>query len=144
MKNEDDLVSLDDTTAIVEVMSGVCSDPGITDWEFCDYSMLKELTVGNTCFQYVKDFKIEGLHQLVSVVFGSGCFCRTSGGVFEIRECERLYSVKIGDGSFIGVASVTFESEGKGMVIMDRLAFTNSDSTGKGGIWKGLQAGDEE
>ena len=30
------------------------------------------------------------------------------------------------------------------MVIMDRLAFTNSDSTGKGGIWKGLQAGDEE
>ena len=36
-----------------------------------------------------------------------------------MRDCEKLESVKIGDGSFVGVVSVVFESECFDEVVME-------------------------
>ena len=109
--NDDDFVLLDESVELIEVKNGVCNDESFDEWEMDEYVRLRELIVGNECFQFVKDVKIVGLNALEKVEIGKQCFCKASSGVFEMRECEKLKSVKIGDGSFVGVVSVVFESE---------------------------------
>ena len=111
MKCDDDMVLLDQNVIVIVVKNGVCSDEAIEYWEMDEYVQLRELIVGDECFQYVKDLRIVGLNALEKVEIGKKCFCNASGGVFEMRDCEKLESVKIGDGSFVGVVSVVFESE---------------------------------
>ena len=111
MKNDDDFVLLDESVELIEVKKGVCNDEVFDEWSMEEYVRLRELIVGDECFQFVKDLRIVGLNALEKVEIGKQCFCKASGGVFEMRNCEKLKSVKIGDGSFVGVVSVVFESE---------------------------------
>ena len=111
IKCDDDMVLLDQNVIVIVVKNGVCSDEAIEYWEMDEYVQLRELIVGDECFQFVKDLRIVGLNALEKVEIGKQCFFNASGGVFEMRDCEKLESVKIGDGSFVGVVSVVFESE---------------------------------
>ena len=108
---DDDFLSLHDEVEWIEVRNGVCNDELFDRWEVDEYVQLRELIVGDECFQYVKDLRIVGLNELKKVEIGKQCFCKANGGVFELKDCEKLESVKIGDGSFVGVVSVVFESE---------------------------------
>ena len=111
MKNDEDFVLLDEDVEVIEVKKGVCNDEAFEEWNMNEYVRLRELIVGNECFQFVKDLKIVGLNALEKVEIGRECFCEANGGVFEMRNCEKVKSVRIGDGSFVGVVSVVFESE---------------------------------
>ena len=111
VKNDDDFVLLDEDVEVIEVKNGMCNNEAFDEWSMEEYVRLRELIVGNECFQFVKDLRIVGLNALEKVEIGKQCFCKASGGVFEMRDCERMRSVKIGDGSFVGVMSVVFESE---------------------------------
>ena len=111
VKNDDDFLLLDESVEVIEVKKEVCNDEDFEEWEMNEYARLRELIVGDECFQFVKDLKIVGLNALEKVEIGKQCFCKASGGVFEMRNCEMVKSVKIGDGSFVGVVSVVFESE---------------------------------
>ena len=111
VKNDDDFLLLDESVEVIEVKNGVCNDEDFEEWEMEEYVKLRELIVCDECFQFVKDLKIMGLNALEKVEVGKQCFCKANGGVFEIRNCEKLKSVKIGDGSFVSVVSVVFESE---------------------------------
>ena len=119
VKNDDDFLLLDENVEVIEVKNGVCNDEDFDEWEMNEYVRLRELIVSDECFQYVKDLKIVGLNALEKVEIGKQCFCKVSGGVFEMRDCEKLKSVKIGDGSFVGVVIVVFESECFGEVMME-------------------------
>ena len=119
VKNDDDFLLLDENVEVIEVKKGVCNDEDFDEWEMDEYVRLRELIVCDECFQFVKDLKIVGLNALEKVEIGKECFCKASGGVFEMRNCEKLKSVKIGDGSFVGVVSVVFESECFGEVMME-------------------------
>ena len=110
VKCNKDFLSLDDDVEVIEVKKGMCNNEAFEEWEMSEYVRLRELIVGDECFQYVKDLKIVGLNALEKVEIGKQCFCKASGGVFEMRDCEKLKSVKIGDGSFVSVVSVVFES----------------------------------
>ena len=111
VKNDDDFVLLDENVEVIEVKNGMCNNEAFDEWNMEEYVRLRELIVGDECFQFVKDVRIVGLNALEKVEIGKQCFCKASGGVFEMRDCEKLKSVKIGDGSFVGVMSVVFESE---------------------------------
>ena len=111
VKCNKDFLSLDEDVEVIEVKNGMCNDEAFDEWEMDEYVRLRELIVGDECFQFVKDLKIVGLNALEKVEIGKECYCKASGGVFEMRDCEKLKSVKIGDGSFVGVMSVVFESE---------------------------------
>ena len=111
VKNDDDFVLLDEDVEVIEVKNGMCNNEAFDEWSMNEYVRLRELIVGDECFQFVKDLKIVGLNALEKVEIGKECYCKASGGVFEMRDCEKLKSVKIGDGSFVGVVSVVFESE---------------------------------
>ena len=119
VKNDDDFLLLDESVEGIEVKKGVCNDEDFEEWEMNEYVRLRELIVGDECFQFVKDLEIVGLNALEKVEIGKQCFCKVSGGVFEMRNCEKLKSVKIGDGSFVSVVSVVFESECFGEVLME-------------------------
>ena len=119
VKCNKDFVSLDENVEGIEVKKGVCNDAAFDEWEMAEYVRLRELIVGDECFQFVKDLKIVGLNALEKVEIGKECFCKANGGVFEMRDCEKLKSVKIGDGSFVGVVSVVFESECFDEVVME-------------------------
>ena len=117
--NDDDFLLLDESVELIEVKKGVCNDEVFEEWGMDEYVRLRELIVGDECFQFVKDLRIVGLNALEKVEIGKQCFYKASGGVFELRECEKLKSVKFGDGSFVGVVSVVFESECFGEVVME-------------------------
>ena len=119
VKNDDDFLLLDESVEGIEVKNGVCNDEDFEEWEMNEYVRLRELIVGDECFQFVKDLRIVGLNALEKVEIGRQCFCKASGGVFEMRDCEKLKSVKIGDNSFVGVVSVVFESECFDEVVME-------------------------
>ena len=110
VKCNKDYVSLDENVEVIEVKNGMCNNEAFEEWSMEEYVRLRELIVGDECFQFVKDLKIVGLNALEKVEIGKGCFYKASGGVFEMRDCAKLKSVKIGDGSFVGVVSVVFES----------------------------------
>ena len=119
VKNDDDFLLLDENVEVIEVKKGVCNDEVFEEWGMDEYVRLRELIVGDDCFQFVKDLRIVGLNALEKVEIGKQCFYKASGGAFEMRDCEKLKSVKIGDGSFVGVVSVVFESECFGEVVME-------------------------
>ena len=119
VKNDDDFLLLDESVEGIEVKNGMCNDEDFEEWNMNEYVRLRELIVCNECFQFVKDLRIVGLNALEKVEIGKQCFCKASGGVFEMRDCEKLKSVKIWDGSFVGVMSVVFESECFGEVVME-------------------------
>ena len=106
-----DFLALDEDVEVIRVRNGVCNNEAFDEWSMEEYVRLRELIVGDECFQFVKDLRIVGLNALEKVDVGKECFCKASGGVFEMRNCEKLESMKIGDGSFVGVMSVVFESE---------------------------------
>lgn len=110
VKCNKDFLSLDEDVEGIEVKNGMCNNEAFDEWSMDEYVRLRELIVGDECFQFVKDLKIVGLNALEKVEIGKECFCKASGGVFEMRDCEKLRSVRIGDGSFVGVMSVVFES----------------------------------
>ena len=110
IRNDDGWLRLDNKVERVRVCDGVGNDRDLTEWELADYSMLKELVVGNGCVPFVKDLKIDGLGQLEKVEVGADCFCKASGGVFELVNCPLVRSVSIGDGSFVRTVRVVFES----------------------------------
>ena len=111
MKCNKDFVSLDENVEVIEVKNGMCNNEAFEEWNMEEYVRLRELIVCDKCFQFVKDLRIVGLNALEKVEIGKQCFYKASGGAFEMRDCEKLKSVKIGDGSFVGVMSVVFESE---------------------------------
>ena len=111
VKCNKDFVLLDEDVEVIEVKNGMCNDEVFDEWEMAEYVRLRELIVGDECFQFVKDLKIVGLNALEKVEIGKQCFCKASGGVFEMRDCEKLKSVRIGDSCFVSVVSVVFESE---------------------------------
>ena len=119
VKCNKDFLSLDEDVEVIEVKNGMCSNEAFDEWSMEEYARLRELIVGDECFQFVKDLMIVGLNALEKVEIGKECFCKTSGGVFEMRDCEKLKIVKIGDGSFVSVVSVVFESECFDQVVME-------------------------
>ena len=114
-----DFLYLDEDVEVIEVKNGMCNNEAFDEWDMEEYVRLRELIVGDECFQFVKDLKIVGLNALEKVEIGKQCFCKASGGVFEMRDCEKVKSVRIGDGSFVSVVRVVFESECFDEVMME-------------------------
>ena len=66
------------------------------------------MSSGTIAFSRATELKLSGFELLEKVVVGRGCFSSKSE-VFEMRDCGKLESVKIGDECFVNVASVVFE-----------------------------------
>ena len=68
------------------------------------FKKLKQVEIGNECFEHVREFVIDGLESLESVKIGEWCF-RIGGnerddGVCRIANCPNLHQLNLGYDSF--------------------------------------------
>ena len=102
VKNSEDLHKAGESTNKIVVESGACNDPRICEWDLSRCKELTELVVGDNCFQHVKEFKLIGMSKLKSVEIGMNSFTENVNGkgIFCVKYCPKLKSLKIGRYSF--------------------------------------------
>ena len=110
VKEDEDIYDADSTTERIVVKNGVSNHPDIYEWDLSECERLVELVVGNDCLQYLNEWKMSGLKCLEKMEFGSGCMCKSEGGVFEVSECEKLKSVVVGGGCCVNWSSFTLKN----------------------------------
>ena len=91
---------------VIEVQSYCCNE----EWKSMDLSrflLLRELDVGDDCFENVNEVKLIGLHALEKVVVGKNSFTKhkndhgdNSTRRFYLKDCEQVKEVKMGRFSF--------------------------------------------
>ena len=104
VEEDEGIFYANDTTERIVVKSGVSNHPDICEWELSECRRLVELVVGDDCLQYVKGLSLIGFERLEKVEIGVRCFCK-SASCFEVSECEKLRSVKMGDGCCVNWSS---------------------------------------
>ena len=94
---------------VIEVSNGCCNEEGLTELDLSGFVNLRELKVGNECFENVKEVKLIGLSELESVEIGMNSFTKfksTSSITsdpnrhFYLKNCPKLKSLKMGRYSF--------------------------------------------
>ena len=137
IKTMKDFFKMSGRVTVIKMVSGLCNDSAIKEWNLSVFSRLVELVVGDDCIQFVKGLKLVGFVSLERVAIGMKCMCE-SEGCFEVSDCEKLKSVvigggccvkwssfvmkncgvievSIGDGCFVSCEKTVFESESSGI-----------------------------
>ena len=82
------------------------NDENITSLHFFSPLLvrLKRIEIGNECFKHVREFVIDGLERLESVIFGKWCFRigdeERDDGICRIMNCPNLRQLEIDNQSF--------------------------------------------
>ena len=91
----------------LRVIDGCCNEEGLKELDLSGFVSLRELKVGNECFEYVKEVKLIGLSELESVEIGMNSFTQHKKGYgndanrhFYLKNCPKLKSLKIDHHSF--------------------------------------------
>ena len=137
IKTMRDFFKMSGRVTVIKMVSGLCNDSAIKEWNLSVFSKLVELVVDDNCLQFVKGLKLVGFVSLERVAIGMNCMCE-SEGCFEVSDCEKLKSVvigggccmkwssfvmkncgvievSIGDGCFVNCEKTVFESESSGI-----------------------------
>ena len=128
VEEDEDIFYLKDTTERIVVKSGVSNHPDICEWELSECKRLVELVVGDNCLQYVKGLSLIGFERLEKVEIGVRCFCK-SASCFEVSKCEKLKSVKLGDGCCAKWSSFVMKNCGVEEVSIGDGCFVNCENT---------------
>ena len=98
---------VDKRVGVIEVSDGCCNEEGLTELDLSGFVYLRELKVGNECFENVKEVKLIGLSELESVVIGRCSFTQRKNSYgydpnrhFYLKNCLKLKSLKMGRYSF--------------------------------------------
>ena len=102
-----DFKDVDVGVGVIVVDSGCCNDSGLRVLDFSRFRNLREVRVGDECFNDVKEVKLIGLNQLERVEIGKQCFYEYNNwayqgpdGHFYLKNCERVRELKMGRYSF--------------------------------------------
>ena len=84
------------------VIDGCCNDEGLKELDLSVFVNLRELKVGNECFEYVKKVNICGLRELERMIVGSKSFTKEKDkwfnekdGRFYLKNCPKLKELRI-------------------------------------------------
>ena len=100
-----DLKNANASVRTVVITSNCCNDSELNMLDLSRFVNLRELKVGDECFENVKEVKLIGLSQLERVVIGWNSFNKNGCGNdpnrhFYLKNCERLRELKMGRRSF--------------------------------------------
>ena len=129
VEEDEGIFYTESTTDRIVVKSGLCNDDDIREWDLSVCERLVELIVGDNCLQYLNEWKLSGLKCLERVEIGIGCMCKSEGGVFEVSECEKLRSVKMGEGCCVKWSSFVMKDCGVEEVSIGDGCFVNCENT---------------
>ena len=99
--------ALDSDVSIVFVKSYSCNDASLTVLNVSRLTSLQELSIGDYCFESVKELRLVGLSGLKRVAIGSNSFTKKKNGYgydrnrhFIVRDCSALTELRVGRYSF--------------------------------------------
>ena len=108
IRSIEDLKTVSCYIGVIVVPSNCCNDSELQTLDLGLFVNLRELNVGDDCFENVNEVKLIGLDRLESVVIGEKCFTtckedwpkRNENRHFFLKNCERLRELKMGHHSF--------------------------------------------
>ena len=99
--------ALGSDVSIVFVKSYSCNDASLTVLNVSRLTSLQELSVGDYCFENVKELRLVGLSGLKRVAIGSNSFTKSKNGFgsdpnrrFQLKDCSALTELRVGRYSF--------------------------------------------
>ena len=128
IKTMRDFFKMSGRVTVIKMVSGLCNDSAIQEWNLSVFSRLVELVVGDNCLQFVKGLKLVGFVSLERVAIGMKCMCE-SEGCFEVSDCEKLKSVVIGGGCCVKWSSFVMKNCGVEEVSIGDGCFVNCENT---------------
>ena len=109
VRNMGDLKNASISILVIVVASNCCNERELSVLDLSRFVNLRELKVGDECFENVNEVKLIGLKELESVVIGENSFTKQKNERFlkndpdrhfYLKNCERLRELKIGCCSF--------------------------------------------
>ena len=92
---------------VIVIASNCCNERELSVLDLSRFVNLRELKVGDECFENVKEVKLIGMNQLKSIVIGKNSFTKKKNSWgndpnrhFYLKNCERLRELKMGRYSF--------------------------------------------
>ena len=108
---------VDKRVGVIEVSDGCCNEEGLKELDLSGFVNLRELKVGNECFEKVDEVKLVGLNELESVEIGMNSFTKEKNSWgndpnrhFYLKDCPKLRSLKMGRYSFSDYTVCEIES----------------------------------
>ena len=108
---------VDKRVGVIEVSNGCCNEEGLKELDLRGFVNLRELKVGNKCFENVNEVKLIELSTLKSVEIGKSCFTKKTyggdkdpNGHFYLKNCPKLKSLKMGRYSFSDYSVIEIEN----------------------------------
>ena len=107
VRNMGDLKNASISILVIVVASNCCNERELSVLDLSRFMYLRELKVGDKCFENMKEVKLIGLNRLESVVIGMNSFTKKKNSAghdpnrhFYLKNCERLRELKMGRYSF--------------------------------------------
>ena len=101
---QNDLSKLMESSNELLIANGLFNEDGNTSLNITNNGELKRIEIGGGCFGNVREFELDGLSELESVVIGHDSFRiggnERSDGSCQIVNCPKLKSIQIGYQSF--------------------------------------------
>ena len=102
-----DLKNANSYVGVIVIASNCCNDGELSVLDLSRFVNLRELKVGDECFENVNEVKLIGINRLKRVVIGMNCFTKKKNSYgnypnrhFYLKNCERLRELKMGRYSF--------------------------------------------
>ena len=102
---------------VIEVSDGCCNGEGLKELDLSGFVNLRELKIGDDCFEKVEEVKLIGLSELESVEIGRCSFTLPTNVVdndpnrhFYLKDCPKLKSLKMGHHSFMDYTVIEIEN----------------------------------
>ena len=117
VRNMGDLKNASCYVGVIVIVSNCCNERELSVLDLSRFVNLRELKVGDECFENVNEVKLIGLGQLERVLIGKKCFKKKDWFLsvnpnrhFYLKNCERLRELKIGCCSFSDYAVCEIEN----------------------------------
>ena len=97
----------DESESITNLMisDNLCNEYPISMIDFSRYDKLYNIEIGDGNFDYVSEFRMDGLNDLKSLIIGKNSFRMNDGNdgyrSFHVMNCDELESIEIGMNSFV-------------------------------------------
>ena len=119
----------------IRVSDGCCNEKCLKELDLRGFMNLRELKVGDECFENVNEVKLIELSTLKSVEIGKSCFTKKTyggdkdpNGHFYLKNCPKMKSLKMGRYSFSDYSVCEIESCGLEVIEMGYVNYLNEAS----------------
>lgn len=117
VKSTDEWNELASDVSFVRVDSGVGNTPSLIVLNMSRFVNLQELSIGDGCFENVKELKLIGMNMLERVMIGENSFTKEKNNWgddserhFYLKDCPKVKELKIGCKSFMDYSVCEIEN----------------------------------